>query len=220
MDIGYVGSANRKQIGYHGLNNAPTPQQGAVDPRRISAKPDSPATWMAAATCSTPSTTLSRPSSPSASAKGLQLLGNYTWGKCMDNQSSLAEGKYQDFIEPRPIGRGRSYDIAHAVQNWLRVRRPLRPRPPLRRRLEPCCRRLARRMGPGGHRASRRPALLPTSALVSTAPTSARQMNGPNVLRNPNIPVGQRTVDRWFDTGAFEMQPSLHLGQRRRLPRA
>jgi hypothetical protein len=25
----------------------------------------------------------------------------------------------------------------------------------------------------------------------------------PDVLRNPNLPVGQRTVDRWFDTSAF-----------------
>lgn len=27
----------------------------------------------------------------------------------------------------------------------------------------------------------------------------------PNVLRNPNLPAGQRTVDRWFDTSAFDV---------------
>ena len=31
----------------------------------------------------------------------------------------------------------------------------------------------------------------------------------PNVLRNPNLPAGQRTVDRWFDTSAFVM-PDLY----------
>jgi hypothetical protein len=35
IDVGYVGSSNRKQIGYHGWNNALTPGPGAVDPRRL-----------------------------------------------------------------------------------------------------------------------------------------------------------------------------------------
>jgi hypothetical protein len=31
----------------------------------------------------------------------------------------------------------------------------------------------------------------------------------PNVLRNPNLPTSERTVDRWFDTSAFVL-PQLY----------
>jgi hypothetical protein len=49
-------------------------------------------------------------------SKGLTILGNYTWGKCMDNQSSLAEGKYQDIFNLRADWSRCSYDIAHAFK--------------------------------------------------------------------------------------------------------
>ena len=35
LDIGYVGSGSRKQIGYSPFNNALTPGPGAIDPRRL-----------------------------------------------------------------------------------------------------------------------------------------------------------------------------------------
>jgi len=31
-------------------------------------------------------------------------------------------------------------------------------------------------------------------------------------VRNPNIPVGERSVDRWFDTTAFQLQPAFRFG--------
>jgi hypothetical protein len=34
----------------------------------------------------------------------------------------------------------------------------------------------------------------------------------PNVLRNPNLPVGQRTVDKWFDTSAFVLPDPYTFG--------
>jgi hypothetical protein len=35
LDIGYVGSGSRKQIGYSPFNNAVTPGPGPIDPRRL-----------------------------------------------------------------------------------------------------------------------------------------------------------------------------------------
>jgi hypothetical protein len=33
-----------------------------------------------------------------------------------------------------------------------------------------------------------------------------------NVLRNPNLPAGERTVDRWFDTSAFAAPDPYSFG--------
>ena len=35
VDIGYVGNANKRQIGYSALNTAPIPGPGPVNPRRL-----------------------------------------------------------------------------------------------------------------------------------------------------------------------------------------
>ena len=35
VDIGYVGNANKRQIGYSSLNTAPIPEPGPVNPRRL-----------------------------------------------------------------------------------------------------------------------------------------------------------------------------------------
>ena len=40
----------------------------------------------------------------------------------------------------------------------------------------------------------------------------------PNLLRNPNLPAGQRTTVRWFDTAAFAIAPQFTLGASSRNP--
>ncbi len=34
----------------------------------------------------------------------------------------------------------------------------------------------------------------------------------PDLIRNPNLPASQRTVDRWFDTAAFVAPPAGQFG--------
>ncbi len=46
----------------------------------------------------------------------MQVLANYTWGKVMDDQSSLSEGKYQDMFNIRADWSRSSYDIKHAFK--------------------------------------------------------------------------------------------------------
>jgi hypothetical protein len=36
--------------------------------------------------------------------------------------------------------------------------------------------------------------------------------NRPNLVSNPNLPAGDRTVDRWFDTAAFAQPPLYTFG--------
>ena len=38
----------------------------------------------------------------------------------------------------------------------------------------------------------------------------------PDQLHDPNLPAGQRTAERWFDTSAFVLQPPFTFGNARR----
>jgi hypothetical protein len=40
----------------------------------------------------------------------------------------------------------------------------------------------------------------------------------PNRIANPNLPFGQRTTERWFDTNAFVQAPQFTLGNSSRNP--
>lgn len=54
----------------------------------------------------------------------------------------------------------------------------------------------------------------PFTAVMNTDTTNAfpAGTQRPNVLRNPNLPVSERTVDRWFDTEAFLAVPANTFG--------
>ena len=61
---------------------------------------------------------------------------------------------------------------------------------------------------------------------VSVAVTQATNFNAfagfgtqrPNLVRNPELPAGQRTVERWFDTSAFTVAPQFTIGSSPRNP--
>ena len=55
------------------------------------------------------------------------------------------------------------------------------------------------------------------STSASIAPTSAPvRRSGPTQLGDPNLPGGERTPDRWFDTGAFALPAAFTFGSARR----
>jgi hypothetical protein len=144
-------------------------------------------------------------------SSGLQLIGNYTWGKCMDDQSSLAEGKYQDFLNARSDWARCSYDIAQAFKFGYVYDLPFGRG-----------RRIGSSWNPfvdgilGGW------AFEGNIALQSGTPSNVRTgidranvgktNERPDVLRNPNLAKDQRTVDRWFDTSAFAMPQPFTWG--------
>ncbi len=113
LDIGYVGSASRKQIGYSPLNTALTPGPGPIQPRRLLpdfGDLDGGSNQFSGQYNSMQVTLAKRYSS------GLQFNLNYTWQKSLDNQSSLAENqKTQDPFNRRSDWSRSSWDINHVA---------------------------------------------------------------------------------------------------------
>jgi hypothetical protein len=208
LDVGYVGSANRKQIGYHGWNNAVSPAPGPVNPRRILASSGFIGNMDGGSNQFNSEYNALQIKMTKRFSKGLQLLGNYTWGKCMDDQSSLAEGKYQDFLNARADWSRCSYDITQAFKLGYVYDMPFGR---------------GRQFGANWNRFvdgvlggwSVEGIVQIQTGTVSNVRTGIDRANvgktneRPNVVRNPNLPKDQRTVDRWFDTGAFVM-PDLY----------
>jgi hypothetical protein len=204
VDVGYVGSSNKKQIGYVGWNNAPTPMAGAIDPRRILAKSGFTGNMDGGSNMFNSEYNAFQAKLTKRFSKGLQVLANYTWGKVMDDQSSLAEGKYQNMFDIRKDWSRSSYDIRQAFKIGYVYDLPW-----------------GKGRTFGGNWNGFTDAVLGGWALegivqlqsgtASNVRTGIDRANvgktneRPNVLRNPNLPNGERTVDRWFDTSAFVM---------------
>ena len=211
IDIGYVGSANRKQIGYHGWNNALTPGPGPVDPRRLLASSGFTGNMDGGSNHFNSEYNAFQAKVTKRFGHGLQILGNYTWGKCMDDQSSLAEGKYQDFMNARADWSRCSYDITHAFKTGYVYDLPFGRG----RTLGGNWNRVVDGIFGGW-------AIEGIVQLQSGTPSNVRTGGDranvgktnerPDVLRNPNLPTDQRTVDRWFDTSAFQLQAPFTFG--------
>ena len=93
LDIGYVGNANKRQVGYDPINSAITPGPGAIQPRRLLpayGDLDGGNNKFSSMYNSMRINLVKRFN------RGLQLNGNYTWGHSMTNSSSLAEATVQN----------------------------------------------------------------------------------------------------------------------------
>jgi hypothetical protein len=109
FDIAYVGSANKKQAGYTAINAA-RPGPGAVDPRRL--VPNFSDIDGGANRFGSNYNSLQLGLKKRYSA-GLLFNVNYTWGRIMDDQSSLAEWKTQDPYNMRADYSRASIDLRH-----------------------------------------------------------------------------------------------------------
>ncbi|HYP05098.1 MAG TPA: TonB-dependent receptor, partial [Bryobacteraceae bacterium] len=116
LDVGYVGSANRNQIGYVGWNNAPTPAPGDVAPRRLLASSGFTGNLDGGSNVFSSEYNSLQTKLTKRFSKGLSMLASYTWGKVMDDQSSLAEAKDQDMFNRRADWSRASFDIKHAFK--------------------------------------------------------------------------------------------------------
>ncbi len=211
LDVGYVGSSNKKQIGYHGWNNAETPGPGQVNPRRRLASSGFVGNMDGGSNHFNSEYNALQVKLTKRFSRGLQVLANYTWGKSMDDQSSLAEGKYQDFNNRRADWSRSSFDIKHAFKVGYVYDLPF-----------------GRNRAFGANWSRALDAILGgwavegivqvqsgTASNVRTGRDTAnvgKTNERPDVLRNPNLPVNQRTVDRWFDTSAFVLPQPYTFG--------
>lgn len=117
LDIAYVGSSNKKQVGYTAINAPLRPGPGPVNPRRL--MPNFSDLDGGANRFSSNYNSLQVGLKKRYSA-GLLFNMNYTWGRVMDDQSSLAEWKTQDPFNMRADYSRASIDIRH-VYNFSYV---------------------------------------------------------------------------------------------------
>ena len=110
FEIAYVGNSNKKQVGYTAINAPLTPGPGPVQPRRLLPNfgdLDGGANRFGSNYNSLQTSLTKRFS------RGLQFNVNYTWGKALDDQSSLAEWKTQDPFNMRADYSRASIDLRH-----------------------------------------------------------------------------------------------------------
>jgi hypothetical protein len=208
VDIGYVGNANKRQIGYSALNTAPVPGPGPVNPRRLMpefGELDAGYNVFASSYNSFRANAVKRFS------RGLQFQVNYTWGKALDNQSSLAESRAQNQYDRRADWGRSSIDLRHIFQASYVYELPFGK---------------GKQFGAGWNRATnfilggwsvegitRLQTGAPFNVVVGQDRANVgRSQQRPNVVRNPNN-GGNRNVDiPWFDTSAFQLQPIYTYG--------
>ncbi len=206
LDVGYVGSANKKQVGYTAFNSALTPGPGPVGPRRLLpdfSDLDGGSNAYGSNYHSLQVKTVKRFS------KGLQLHANYTWGRAMDDQSSLAEWKTQNPFNKRADYSRSSFDIRHIFQLAYIYDVPFGR---------------GKRFGGNWNRAAdlllggwsvegitRMQTGAPINVLTGQDRANVgRTYQRPNAIRDPN--KGPKTPDQWFDTGAFVLPPIFTYG--------
>lgn len=113
LNVGYVGSSSRKQIGYTAVNTPLTPGPGEIQPRRL--MPDFGNVDGGFNRFGGLYNAL-QVEMNKRFGRGFGFRMNYTWSKAMDEQSSLAEWKTQDPFNIRNDWSRSSWDLQHVFQ--------------------------------------------------------------------------------------------------------
>jgi len=203
FEIAYVGAENHRQIGYTAINAPLTPGPGPVDPRRLVpnfSDLDGGSNRFNSNYQSLQTRLVKRFSS------GLQLNTNYTWGRIMDDQSSLAEWKAQDPFNLRADYSRATIDIRHALSLSSVYDLPFGKGRTFGGGWNPIMNALL-----GGWVLDcfvRAQTGRPYNATIGLDRANVgRTYQRPDALGNPNH--GPRTPDAWFDTSMFAM-PALY----------
>jgi len=198
LDVGYVGSGSRKQIGYSPFNNAVTPGAGSVQDRRL--LPDFGDLDGGSNAYNGNYQSMQIKVIKRFSA-GSQFNMNYTWQKALDGQSSLAEVKVQDPFNRRADYSRSSWDVPHVFNFAYVYELPFG-----RNRQFGGDWSKAMDLVAGGwaiegitRLEAGPPINVQTRRDISN---TGRHRQRPNLIGNPNN--GPKTPDEWFNTSAFE----------------
>jgi len=208
VDIGYVGNANKHQIGYTTWNQAVKPGPGDVGPRRYLAASGLQGDMDGGINQFNSWYNSLRINADKRFSKGLQFLVNYTWGKSLTNQSSLAEEIAEDQFNRRLDWGRSSIDLRHIFQAAYVYELPFGRGHKLGAGWNPV---VNAALGGWSMEGIIR---LQTGAPVNVTLGIDRANIGksaqrPNLLRDPNT-GGSRNVDvTWFDTTAFQL-PAIY----------
>lgn len=211
LDVGYVGSANRRQIGYVGWNNALTPGPGALASRRRLAASGFTGNMDGGSNVFASEYNAMEVKLTKRFSHGLSVLTNYTWGKVMDDQSSLPEAKYQDMFNRRADWSPASYDIRHAFKVGYVYDLPFGK---------------GRTFGAGWNKFT--DTILggwalegivqiqtgrPRNVTTGTDPANTGKYQArADVVADPTLPVEQRSIYKWFNTAAFQIPKQFTYG--------
>ncbi len=208
LEIGYVGSANKRQIGYTAMNTALTPGPGPVQPRRL--LPDFGDLDGGSNEYGSNYHSL-RIDAVKRFGRGLQFNANYTWGRNMDDQSSLAEWKTQNQYNKRADYSRSSIDLRHVFQVAYVYELPFGKGRHFGGQWNRSTDLLLGGWSPEG--ITRIQTGAPINVVVGQDRANVgRSYQRPNAIRNPNN-GGNRNVDiPWFDVGAFQLQPIYTYG--------
>ncbi len=210
MTAGYVGVLGRKQYFSYNVNQA-EPGPGAVQARRpfVSLFPNvqnigMAGSWGNSAYQGLQSTVERR------LRNGFNFQANYTWAHVIDDYSVIGGGKpgsgpFPQLASNRKIERGNSdLDIRQRMAAMLNYELPFWRQA-----------KGLRGAALGGWQVNG--VLTLQTGVWFTVQNNAAQSNTgsgdrPNVLRRPSLSGDNRSLARWFDTGAFAVQPLYTVG--------
>ncbi|MCB9383530.1 MAG: carboxypeptidase regulatory-like domain-containing protein [Bryobacterales bacterium] len=208
LDIGYVGSSNKKQIGYIPINAAPEPGPGALQPRRL--MPDL-GSMAGGSNRFSSNYHAMQIKAVKRYSSGLQFHGNYTWGRCMDEQSSLAETRTQNPYDLASDYSRCSYDLRHVFKFAYVYDLPFGRG----RRFGGDWNALVNGVLGGwaleGITQIQSGAALNVRTGLDHANVGGRTVQRPDVLRDPNANA-PHTAEQWFDTSAFVLPAPYTYG--------
>jgi hypothetical protein len=211
VEIGYVGSSNKKQIGYGPWNNAVTPAAGALDSRRLFAPDGITGNLIGGDNLYNSEYNALQLRFTKRLSHGFQVLANYTYANCMDETSSLAgvEGKAQDQFNRRPDWGRCNFELRHAFRLGYVIDLPFGRGRHFGGTWHPALNALL-----GGW------SLEGLTQLQTGTPSNAQLgrdnanlgfgQQRPNVVGDPN--TGKRTPDRLFNTAAFTFPDRFTFG--------
>ncbi len=201
FEIGYVGNGNKKQVGYTAINAAkPSPtREGLQDRRLLPAYGDlDGGANRFASNYHALQTSLKKRFS-----KGLLFNANYTWGKNLDEQSSLAEWKTQDPYNIRGDYGRSSIDLRHVFNLSYVYDLPFGKGRSLGANWSPAANAVLGGWSVDGFvRAQTGQPVNVTLGGLDRA-NVGRTYQRPDLVGNPN--AGPKTVEQWLNTSAFRL---------------
>lgn len=204
--LAYVGSVNKHQIGYEPFNTAPLPDSNPADVATLSQRrllPQFGDVYQGANRYKSNYNAL-QALSRRRFRQGFEYQANYTYGRSLDNQSSLGEIKTQDPFNPGPDYSRSSFDLTHIFNASASYDLPFGRG---RRFGTRWPRALDQFLGGWSIQSINRyetgPPVNVTLGGLDVANTgyAGSTAQRPNVTGDPN--AGPRSIAKWFNTSAF-----------------
>ena len=221
VDVSYIGNLSRKLATSNiNINQIPPDRINAIRPAGIFRQAYRPFPQFNNVTLQNPSFGVTDYHAGAVKvekrfAHGVSFLGTYTWSKNLSNIDDSADTlgdsqQFSDFYNRRADKGPSALDINHRF-TWSSVYelpfgkgRKWASSGPLSRVVGGWTVGAVSLLQSGG----------PFTVTTQTNTTNVFSAGGQraNVLRNPNLPVSERTLERWFDTSAFAAPDAFTFG--------